>query len=89
MAMSIECAIFSIGVIVQVTAFTVWEQVMIGRLISGLGVGGLLCLSLPQAFDLIKPNSPLDRGAGLPVRNSSKGSQRFYGGACELMLFPE
>ncbi|KAG8744530.1 hexose transporter hxt1 [Ceratobasidium sp. 414] len=40
-AMSLECAVFSIGVIIQVTAFQAWYQVMIGRFISGLGVGAL------------------------------------------------
>ncbi|KAB5588785.1 High-affinity glucose transporter ght2 [Ceratobasidium theobromae] len=40
-AMSIECGIFSIGVIIQVCAFQAWYQVMIGRFVSGLGVGAL------------------------------------------------
>ncbi|ELU42890.1 monosaccharide transporter [Rhizoctonia solani AG-1 IA] len=40
-AMSLECAVFSIGVIIQVTAFQAWYQIMIGRFISGLGVGAL------------------------------------------------
>ncbi|KZT56187.1 general substrate transporter [Calocera cornea HHB12733] len=40
-AMSIECAIFSAGVLIQVTAFNAWYQVAIGRLISGLGIGAL------------------------------------------------
>jgi hypothetical protein len=39
--MSIECAVFSIGVLIQVTAFRAWYQIMIGRFISGLGVGAL------------------------------------------------
>jgi SP family sugar:H+ symporter-like MFS transporter len=39
--MSIECAVFSIGVIIQVCAFQAWYQIMIGRFISGLGVGAL------------------------------------------------
>lgn len=39
--MSLECAVFIVGVIIQVTAFTSWVQVMVGRFISGLGVGGL------------------------------------------------
>jgi SP family sugar:H+ symporter-like MFS transporter len=39
--MSLECAIFIAGVIIQVTAFTSWVQIMVGRFISGLGVGGL------------------------------------------------
>lgn len=40
-AMSLECIVFIAGVIIQVTAFTSWVQIMIGRFISGLGVGGL------------------------------------------------
>lgn len=40
-AMVYECIIFDIGVIIQVTAFYSWEQVAIGRLITGLGVGAL------------------------------------------------
>jgi len=40
-AMSIECTVFIIGVIIQLTAFTAWYQVAIGRFIAGLGVGGL------------------------------------------------
>ena len=40
-AMVSECCMFSAGVIVQLTTTTVWQQVAIGRLISGLGVGAL------------------------------------------------
>lgn len=40
-AMSLECTVFVAGVIIQVTAFTSWVQVALGRLISGLGVGAL------------------------------------------------
>ena len=39
--MSLECAVFIAGVIIQVTAFTSWVQIMIGRFVSGLGAGGL------------------------------------------------
>lgn len=39
--MSLECAVFIAGVLIQVTAFTSWVQVALGRLVSGLGVGGL------------------------------------------------
>jgi SP family sugar:H+ symporter-like MFS transporter len=38
-AMSLECTVFVAGVIIQVTAFTSWVQVALGRLVSGLGVG--------------------------------------------------
>lgn len=40
-AMVVECLIFDIGVIIQVTAFEAWYQVGIGRLVTGLGVGAL------------------------------------------------
>lgn len=40
-AMSIFCAFFSIGVLIQVTAFSSWVQIMMGRFIAGWGVGAL------------------------------------------------
>jgi len=40
-AMTVECGIFSIGVVIQTAAFFAWYQVMIGRFVSGLGVGAL------------------------------------------------
>ncbi|KIJ40322.1 hypothetical protein M422DRAFT_49239 [Sphaerobolus stellatus SS14] len=40
-AMSLECLIFSIGVIIQLTSVSAWYQFMIGRFIAGIGVGGL------------------------------------------------
>ncbi|KAH7912110.1 general substrate transporter [Hygrophoropsis aurantiaca] len=40
-AMSVECVVFIIGVIVQISAATVWQQFAVGRFISGLGVGSL------------------------------------------------
>ncbi|KAF8585286.1 general substrate transporter [Ramaria rubella] len=40
-AMSIECLVFVVGVIIQITSFTHWYQFAIGRLVSGLGVGAL------------------------------------------------
>jgi len=40
-AMSVECVVFVIGVIVQITTFSKWYQFAIGRLIAGLGVGAL------------------------------------------------
>ncbi|EJD47921.1 general substrate transporter [Auricularia subglabra TFB-10046 SS5] len=39
--MSIECFIFAIGVVIQVTAFRAWYQVAIGRFVAGIGIGGL------------------------------------------------
>ena len=39
--MSVECVVFMVGVIVQITSFHSWAQFAVGRLISGLGVGSL------------------------------------------------
>lgn len=40
-AMSTECIVFIIGVVIQITSTNVWQQYAVGRLISGLGVGAL------------------------------------------------
>ena len=40
-AMSIECMVTTIGFIVQITTFDTWQQIAVGRLIAGLGVGAL------------------------------------------------
>lgn len=40
-AMTTECGVFIIGVIVQMTSTHVWQQFAVGRFISGLGVGAL------------------------------------------------
>lgn len=40
-AMTAECTIFIIGVIIQMASNTAWPQFAVGRLISGLGVGAL------------------------------------------------
>jgi MFS transporter, SP family, sugar:H+ symporter len=39
--MIIQCMIFMVGVAIQMASFHSWAQFAIGRLISGLGVGGL------------------------------------------------
>lgn len=39
--MTVECTVFIIGVIIQLTSEHVWQQFAVGRLISGLGVGAL------------------------------------------------
>ena len=36
-----ESILFSVGILVQMTAFTVWQQVAVGRFIAGMGVGAL------------------------------------------------
>ncbi|KAL5522838.1 hypothetical protein ACEPAG_8856 [Sanghuangporus baumii] len=40
-AMSIECVIFTIGIVIQLASISAWYQLAIGRLIAGIGVGGL------------------------------------------------
>lgn len=40
-AMSLECLIFMIGVVVQVASTHTWQQFAVGRFIGGLGVGAL------------------------------------------------
>ncbi|KAL5522914.1 hypothetical protein ACEPAF_1181 [Sanghuangporus sanghuang] len=40
-AMSLECGVFIIGVIIQITSFNAWYQFAIGRLVAGFGVGAL------------------------------------------------
>ncbi|RMZ77171.1 hypothetical protein DV737_g4506, partial [Chaetothyriales sp. CBS 132003] len=40
-SISICCVVVSVGFIIQIAADTAWYQVMIGRFIAGLGVGGL------------------------------------------------
>ncbi|THH04805.1 hypothetical protein EW145_g5250 [Phellinidium pouzarii] len=40
-AMSIECIVFSVGVVIQIASFEAWYQFAIGRLVAGFGVGAL------------------------------------------------
>ncbi|KAG5352846.1 hypothetical protein C0989_012600 [Termitomyces sp. Mn162] len=40
-AMVVECILFIIGVIIQITATNAWQQFGMGRWVSGLGVGAL------------------------------------------------
>ncbi|KJA18936.1 hypothetical protein HYPSUDRAFT_44786 [Hypholoma sublateritium FD-334 SS-4] len=40
-AMVCECGLFCVGVVIQLCSFYVWQQVAVGRLISGLAVGAL------------------------------------------------
>ncbi|KAG6844267.1 hypothetical protein H0H87_008303 [Tephrocybe sp. NHM501043] len=40
-AMVTECIIFAVGVIIQISATTSWQQFAVGRWVSGLGVGAL------------------------------------------------
>jgi SP family sugar:H+ symporter-like MFS transporter len=39
--MIIQSIVFCVGVVIQMTSFSSWAQFAVGRLISGLGVGGL------------------------------------------------
>lgn len=40
-AIFVDCIVFHIGVIIQVTSFQAWYQYGIGRFVTGLGVGAL------------------------------------------------
>lgn len=40
----IWCVVVSIGFVIQVAAMTAWEQLMVGRLVAGFGVGALSLL---------------------------------------------
>jgi len=40
-AMSVECLVYTIGVVIQITSYRFWQQFAVGRLVSGLGVGAL------------------------------------------------
>ncbi|KZP13725.1 general substrate transporter [Athelia psychrophila] len=40
-AMSAECAVFIVGVVIQLSSTHVWQQYAVGRLVSGLAVGAL------------------------------------------------
>ncbi|KDR83797.1 hypothetical protein GALMADRAFT_236183 [Galerina marginata CBS 339.88] len=42
-AMVVECIMFCIGVVVQICTVSVWQQIAVGRFISGLAVGALSC----------------------------------------------
>lgn len=64
MAMILESLMFMIGVVIQVTAFSVWQQVAVGRLVSGLGVGALsaavpMVSYLPPLYSFVSLGSEL------------------------------
>ncbi|EAU83615.1 monosaccharide transporter [Coprinopsis cinerea okayama7 len=40
-AMISECLLFCVGLIIQMTTFTVWQQVAVGRFVAGLAIGAL------------------------------------------------
>ncbi|KAI9734808.1 MAG: hexose transporter hxt1 [Cirrosporium novae-zelandiae] len=40
-SISLWCAVFIIGVVIQISSATTWYQVVIGRIIAGFGIGGL------------------------------------------------
>lgn len=40
-AMTSECCLFIVGVIIQITSTHVWQQIAVGRWVSGLAVGAL------------------------------------------------
>ena len=47
-----ECILFIIGVIIQITATNVWQQIGMGRWVSGIGVG-----ALSAAVPMVRPVS--------------------------------
>lgn len=49
--MIVECMVFIVGVIIQMTARHVWQQFAVGRLVSGLGVGALSA-AVPMVRDV-------------------------------------
>ncbi|KAF8658186.1 hypothetical protein AX16_002108 [Volvariella volvacea WC 439] len=55
-AMITECALFSVGVIVQIAAVSEWSQFAVGRLISGLGIGALSCAVPVYQAETAPPN---------------------------------
>lgn len=57
--MIVESLMFMIGVVIQVTAFSVWQQVAVGRLVSGLGVGALSA-AVPMVSSLRSRSFPLN-----------------------------
>lgn len=59
-AMSTECVVFIVGVIVQIASEHAWAQFAVGRLISGLGVG-----ALSAAVPMVRTISLLRHLAGL------------------------
>ncbi|KAJ2925986.1 hypothetical protein H1R20_g11093, partial [Candolleomyces eurysporus] len=40
-AMVVECLVFCIGLIIQITSFTVWQQFAVGRAVAGAAIGAL------------------------------------------------
>ena len=79
--MSLECAVFIVGVIIQVTAFSSWVQIMMGRFVSGLGVGGLSA-AVPMvcscSLTSFKAASDLSNLLAVPSRNSPASDSRSY-----------
>jgi SP family sugar:H+ symporter-like MFS transporter len=43
-AICVACIVASVGFVIQIAAVTAWYQLMIGRFVSGLGVGALSLL---------------------------------------------
>lgn len=56
------CGIFSVGIIVQITATHEWYQVMIGRFIAGLGVGAFSLLVPMYQVSVVVATSKGDAG---------------------------
>jgi len=50
--MSVECLVFTVGVIIQICSNRSWQQFAVGRFIGGLGVGALSAV-VPMVNDLL------------------------------------
>ncbi|TIA77595.1 hypothetical protein E3P77_04132 [Wallemia ichthyophaga] len=56
MAMSLEAALFTVGLIVQIATQFSWEQFAVGRLIAGLGIGALSAVIPVYVSECVVPN---------------------------------
>lgn len=56
--MSIECAIFCVGLVIQMASISAWYQFAIGRFIAGLGVGALSAAVPLYQAETGKPRFP-------------------------------
>ena len=66
LSVSVWSAVVAVGFVIQIASNTAWYQVMIGRLIAGLGVGALSLLV------------PMYQGKNFTRRDSSAGSKLTY-----------
>lgn len=62
--MILACAVFYIGNTIQITSFTYWYQLAIGRCICGVGVGALSGIYLHMTCTDLSPRSCVSIGNG-------------------------